>query len=105
MHKPDYAHHLTIVVLRLYSLPTPIPARAESKTIERSVVMAELTEAQRLEAVRQVLYLDADYGYSVQIVVWPVEKNGDNADDWIEDYTLHREELTPETGHAICATL
>ena len=60
--------------------------------------MAELTEAQRLEAVRQVLYLDAADGYSVQIVIWPVEKNGDNADDWIEDHVLHREELTPEAG-------
>jgi hypothetical protein len=59
-----------------------------------------MTDAQRVEAVRQLLYLDADYGYSVQLVLWPVEQTGEDGDKPVGEFTLHREDLTGEQGPA-----
>ncbi len=53
---------------------------------------------QRIEAMRQILYLDADDGYSVQIVVWPSDTNGEIGETPVADFKLYHDELNPEEG-------
>jgi len=54
----------------------------------------QLTQAQKLEVVRELLCLDGNHGYSVQLSIWPIDADGNNEDHWVKDYVIHPTELT-----------